>query len=70
MKEEVKLSPKQEKFVPFFTGKRGDTQWYRGQRWFGPTNRIGHANTGERLVLIQLPGSDDKPTGPFGVMPS
>lgn len=63
------LKPKADKFVPFFTGKKGSTYWYRGQRWFGPANKIGQPGDLDKLVLIQLPGPDDKPTGPFGVMP-
>jgi hypothetical protein len=65
----LELVKQEEPFVPFFTGKRKGVQWYRGQRWYGPANKVGQRGAEGRMLLVQLPDSGGKPIGPFGVMP-
>ena len=45
-----------------FTGKRGDHYYYRGRRWFGPTNAIGKPGPEGRIAILDN-------NGDFGAMP-
>ncbi len=44
---------------PRFTGKHGERYYYKGARWFGPTNMIG--------ARPMTPIQPEYPTGPWGL---
>ncbi len=37
-------------FQPAFTGRKGGTYYYKGIRWLGPSNMIGHGT----LAWVEL----------------